>query len=72
MLKRGLEPLTGSIFEEIPSEKVAEILNDKKLGYSEVRFVPKDNEGKLRPIVNMKRPMHKTVRHVFFFIFILF
>ena len=61
MFKQGLEPLTSSAFEEIPSEKVAEVLKDKSLGYSEVKFIPKDKEGNLRPIVNMKHPMHKSV-----------
>ncbi|GES81439.1 telomerase reverse transcriptase-like [Rhizophagus clarus] len=60
MVQQGLEPLKNSTFEEIPSEKVAEILNGKTLGYSKVVFIPKDDEGNLRPIVNMKCPMHKT------------
>jgi telomerase reverse transcriptase len=67
ILKQGLEPLTSSTFEEIPLEKVAEILNNKTLGYSKVKFIPKDNEGNLRPIVNMKRSMHKTVSSLFNF-----
>ncbi|CAG8439136.1 12769_t:CDS:10 [Funneliformis mosseae] len=61
MSKRSIEPLLGSVFEEIPSEIVPEILEGKTLGCSEVRFVPKDNKGKLRPIVNMRRPMCKNV-----------
>ena len=61
MFKQGLEPLTSSTFEEIPLEKVAEVLKSKTLGYSKVKFVPKDNEGNLRPIVNMKHSIHNTV-----------
>ncbi|CAB4384162.1 unnamed protein product [Rhizophagus irregularis] len=61
MFKQGFEPLKSSTFEEIPTEKVTEVLNGKTLGYSKVKFIPKDDEGNLRPIVNMKCPMHKTV-----------
>lgn len=62
MYKQGLEPLKSSTFEEILSEKVAEVLNNKTLGYSKLKFIPKDDEGNLRPIVNMKCPMQKPVR----------
>lgn len=67
MFKQGFEPLKSSTFEEIPTEKVTEVLNGKTLGYSKVKFIPKDDEGNLRPIVNMKCPMHKTVRLFFMF-----
>ncbi|CAI2170991.1 20378_t:CDS:10 [Funneliformis geosporum] len=60
MSKRSLEPLLDSVFEEIPSEIVSEMLEVKKLGCSELKFLPKDDKGKLRPIVNMRRPMHKN------------
>ena len=67
MFKQGFEPLKSSVFEEIPSEKVAEVLNGKTLGYSEINFIPKDDKGNLRPIINMKCPMRKTVRLLYFF-----
>jgi hypothetical protein len=62
MFKQGLEPLKSSTFEEISLEKMTEILNGKTLGYSKVNFIPKDDEGNLRPVVNMRSPMHKPVR----------
>jgi hypothetical protein len=67
MFQKGLEPLKHFTFEEIPSDKVTKVLNGKTLGYSEVNFIPKDDEGNLRLIVNMKCPMHKTVRLLYFF-----
>ena len=42
------------------------MLKNKTLGYSKVKFIPKDDEGNLRPIVNMKCPMYKTVCYLTF------
>jgi hypothetical protein len=47
MFKQGLEPLKSSTFEEIPSEKVVEVLNGKTLGYSKIKFIPKEIGGVL-------------------------
>ncbi|GES82426.1 telomerase reverse transcriptase [Rhizophagus clarus] len=52
MFKQGLESLKSSTFEEIPSEKVAEVLNGNTFGYSKINFISKDNDGNLRPIDN--------------------
>jgi len=47
MVQQGLNPLESSTFEEIPSEKVAEILNGKTPGYSKVMFILKTMKGTL-------------------------
>ena len=67
MVKQNLEPLIGSVFEKIPPEEVDGVLNDKKLGYSKLKFIPKNDEGKLRPIVNMKCPTHINVSYFIMF-----
>ncbi|GET04966.1 telomerase reverse transcriptase [Rhizophagus clarus] len=59
MFKQGLESLKSSTFEKIPSEKVVEVLNGNTFGYSKINFILKDDDGNLRPIVNMRCPMHK-------------
>ncbi|CAG8739674.1 15223_t:CDS:2, partial [Rhizophagus irregularis] len=61
MVKQNLITLTSSVYEKISPENEIRIFKDKKLGYSKLKFIPKDNKGNLRPIVNMKRPMHTSV-----------
>ena len=60
MVKQNLEFLTCSVYEKISLEKAEKILGNRKLGYSKLKFIPKDNEGNLRPIVNMKYSSYKT------------
>ncbi|CAB4459538.1 unnamed protein product [Rhizophagus irregularis] len=61
MVKQNLITLTSSVYEKILPENEIRIFKDKKLGYSKLKFIPKDNKGNLRPIVNMKRLMHTSV-----------
>jgi hypothetical protein len=70
MLEQNLKPLISSVFEEILPEKAEEVLNDKdrKLGYSKLTFIPKNDDGNLRPIVNM-RCSHKTVSYFYIVLF---
>jgi hypothetical protein len=65
MVEQNIESLTTSVFEKIPQ---SEFLNNKKLGYSKLKFIPKNDKGNLRPIVNMKLLTHKTVS-CFFILF---
>lgn len=60
MFERGFESLTSYAFKEIPT-------NDINESYSQLRFLPKNSEGDLRPIVNMKRKIYKTVSYCYFF-----
>jgi len=68
MVEQNIKPLTTSVFEKIPQEKVGEVLNNKRLGYSKLKFIPKNDEGNLRPIVNMKLSTHKTVSYFFYIV----
>ncbi|GBC42268.2 telomerase reverse transcriptase [Rhizophagus irregularis DAOM 181602=DAOM 197198] len=60
MVEQNLKSLTSSVYEKIPSKNEETIFKNRKLGYSELKFLPKDNKGNLRPIVNMKRPMRTS------------
>ncbi|CAB5208554.1 unnamed protein product [Rhizophagus irregularis] len=50
MVKQNLITLTSSVYEKIPPENEIRIFKDKKLGYSKLKFILKDNKGNLRPI----------------------
>jgi hypothetical protein len=65
MSEQNFNSLTNVVFEKIPSEKINEVLNSKELGYSKINFIPKDDEGNLKPIVNMKCSMYKTVSYFY-------
>ncbi|CAB5190021.1 unnamed protein product [Rhizophagus irregularis] len=60
MVEQNLKSLTSSVYEKIPSKNEETIFKNRKLGYSELKFLPKDNKGNLRPIVNMKCPMRTS------------
>jgi telomerase reverse transcriptase len=48
-----LDELKNDMYEEIPTESVKKLLSIRKLGYSNVRLLPKVNS--FRPIINLRR-----------------
>ncbi|CAG8527299.1 9743_t:CDS:10 [Diversispora eburnea] len=62
VVQKGINSLTKNIFKEIPVENEEELQNGT-LGYSTIRLLPKDNEGAVRPINNLKRPIRNQVIH---------
>lgn len=45
--------LKDQMFEEVKLEDATRILQSRKLGFSQIRLLPKDE--KLRPIMNLRR-----------------
>ncbi len=75
MVEQNIKPLTTSVFKKIPQEEVDEVLNNKELGYSKLKFIPKNDEGNLRPIVNMKHPNYEIVSYfilIYYLIFLIY
>lgn len=47
--------LKGKMFVEVKRDDALEILNSRRLGYSQVRLLPKQTS--VRPIMNLRRRM---------------
>ncbi|KAF4335718.1 telomerase reverse transcriptase [Fusarium beomiforme] len=56
----AMAALRADMFEEVKLDDALEVLRSRKLGFSQIRLLPKGN--KLRPIMNLRRPVHSLLK----------
>lgn len=58
----ALDRLKTDMFVELETDKARQILDNRKLGFAQVRLLPK--EQGIRPIMNLRKRGLKAVSHI--------